>query len=270
MNQGAVLTFDVGNTRIKAGLFVSGRLRHTFSVRSTLDTAEAAFLRDHLQDESATTAFVSSVVPQATDRLCALLTNIGIVDTVVYRTGKQVFETVAASSSLLRGDALLTPETTGADRIFAALGARLHAPDSHLVIVTAGSAVTVNLVTADGEFRGGSIFPGFGLMAQALNRGTAALPMIDPHTGSATPSPIGTSTETAIRAGIYNAVLGGVERLIREMRQSLPADEPTHVFLTGGDAEFLRRGLPFSHRVRPHLVLEGLYHAGTSGLGSSA
>ena len=84
-------------------------------------------------------------------------------------------------------------------------------PDTPAVIVDAGSAVTVDYVDERGVFRGGAILPGLRLMAQALHDYTALLPVVTIDGEAAMP---GATTTEAIKAGVFAAVLGGVERLV--------------------------------------------------------
>ena len=140
------------------------------------------------------------------------------------------------------------------DRILSAVGALERTPDRHVIVVDSGSAATVNLTTKDRVFRGGAIMPGFRLMGVALHRGTAALPSV---TIDRRPPVLGDSTESSMSSGVYFAVAGGVDRLIRELVASLGGDQSA-VLLTGGDAELLSPGLTAPHTIVPHLVLEGL------------
>src|SRR5207249_4465914 len=72
--------------------------------------------------------------------------------------------------------AVAQPERVGLDRLFNAVAVNARrAPEAAAVVVDAGSAVTVDWVDARGVFRGGAIFPGFRLMAEALHRYTALL-----------------------------------------------------------------------------------------------
>src|SRR5439155_21245354 len=111
---------------------------------------------------------------------------------------------------------VVKPEHVGIDRLLNAVAARnrLMAAKS-IVIIDAGSAVTVDWVDKDGVFRGGAIFPGLQMMAKALHDYTAALPMVEDN--RSTPRHIlpGNSTESAIRGGVFWAVAGGIRALTR-------------------------------------------------------
>lgn len=148
-----------------------------------------------------------------------------------------------------------TPETLGADRIAAAIGAR-HIVKSRLLpescpdilIADIGTAATYDRVSADGHFVGGNIAPGIGMRLQALHQHTAALPKVE----SRGETPLwGTSTETALRSGAVNGVIA--EILFYRSLMENPV-----VFLTGGWAQRLASELPFEVITEPDLVSLGL------------
>ena len=147
------------------------------------------------------------------------------------------------------------PEQVGTDRLFDAVAANSRrAAGRGAVVVDAGSAVTVDWVTEDGTFAGGTFFPGVHLMALALHQYTAQLPLIDtPHELPAVP---GTSTRTAMAAGIVWATAGGIRAIVEQYtRQTTVAP---HVFLTGGDGPLLHTALGASTELWPNLTLEGI------------
>ena len=83
------------------------------------------------------------------------------------------------------------------------------------MLVDAGSAVTVDWLDETHAFRGGAIFPGLRLMAEALHDYTALLPRVT----IAVPVPElpGPSTVPAMQAGIFWAVVGGIDRAVRRL-----------------------------------------------------
>jgi type III pantothenate kinase len=117
------------------------------------------------------------------------------------------------------------PAQLGADRWAALIGARHTHPQACLV-VTAGTATTVDLLSANGDFLGGLILPGVDLMQASLARGTAQLPLAG---GRFMPQP--RCTVDAIRSGCLHAQAGAVERMFRQI-----AAEPGALCLLGGGA----------------------------------
>jgi type III pantothenate kinase len=150
------------------------------------------------------------------------------------------------------------PDRVGIDRLLAALAARRRAVPWPAVIIGVGTAVTVDLVDGSGVFRGGVIFPGPRLMADALHAGTARLPLVEADSIPGTEAP-GRNTADAIRAGIRAAVVGAAYLLVDLYAAAAPAP---WVFVTGGAAGGLGR-LDFGEGVQgtravPGLVLEGV------------
>ncbi|MCR4347992.1 MAG: type III pantothenate kinase [Sulfuricaulis sp.] len=143
------------------------------------------------------------------------------------------------------------PQQLGADRWAALIGVR-GLTGSAVCVVDAGTAVTVEALSARGEFLGGAIFPGLRLLRDSLAQGTEALPVV---AGNATDC-LGRSTEDGVAAGTLFGLVGAVERLIDEYRRNL--GEPMEIFLTGGDATALAAHLRVSVTPVPDLVFKGL------------
>ena len=149
------------------------------------------------------------------------------------------------------------PERVGMDRLAAATAAaRLRAPRRAALVVDSGSAITVDYISADGAFMGGAILPGLGLAARALHQFTDLLPLVPLGELSEPPPPLGTSTVTAIRSGLYWGAVGAVRELAE--RLSAGISPPPELFLTGGAGPHLARALPNPVRIVPHLVLSGI------------
>ena len=147
------------------------------------------------------------------------------------------------------------PARLGADRWAALLGAR-GLVESDCLVVSAGTATTIDRLSAAGDFLGGAILPGFDLMRRALAGNTAQLPLVS-GTIDLTP----TNTADAIASGCLFAQVGAIERLY-----SAIAGRPgACCLLTGGGAYLLAEhlGVPFQ-RVE-HLIPEGLRRFASAG-----
>jgi len=149
------------------------------------------------------------------------------------------------------------PDRVGMDRLVAAVAAnRLRDRERAAVVIDAGTATTVDAVSADGVFRGGVILPGFRMIARALAADTDLLPLVETSFLGAPPPAIGKSTEGAIRSGLFWGGVGALRHLIDHFRQELGQD--AQLYLTGGDAEQLCRWLDDRARFVPELVLAGV------------
>ncbi|MHC4858963.1 MAG: type III pantothenate kinase [Planctomycetota bacterium] len=155
----------------------------------------------------------------------------------------------------------LKPEETGHDRLANAAAAYERAGGA-AIAVDLGSAVTVDVVSGDGAFLGGSIAPGLSALAAGLASEAPALPRYD---GKPPPEALPVNTADAVRQGVLIGFAGLVDRLIDEAQWAAEGDAP--VFLTGGDAEAVAPHLVMNPgEPVPHLTLEGvrlLYHRAT-------
>lgn len=142
------------------------------------------------------------------------------------------------------------PESLGADR-YAGLVACWRRGQAPCVVASAGTALTVDALAGDGEFLGGMILPGLGLMRQALGQGTAGVAV---SAGAWQDFP--RSTGDAVETGLLTALAGAVEamrqRLVRE------SGREAAVVLAGGDADRLAGHLACPVSIDRNLVLEGL------------
>ena len=147
------------------------------------------------------------------------------------------------------------PEAVGIDRLLAA-GAAFRLGRGPVVVVDAGTALTIDLVSVGGCFMGGTIGPGLRAKATALASGTSLLPEVKLE---APPSVLGRDTRECIRAGVVFGAAGAVDRVVEELIAG--ADASPRVLLTGGDAPFLSPYLKSPHDSAPDLVLHGLAYA---------
>lgn len=138
----------------------------------------------------------------------------------------------------------------GADRWLAVLGARqLSAAD--VIVANAGTALTIEALTADGDYLGGLIVPGYRLMLASLAQNTANL---DRAAGQGCAFPQG--TEDALASGAIDALCGAIERL--QARLAAHTGRTPQLLLSGGDAALLLPHLPPATRMVDNLVIYGL------------
>uniref|UniRef100_UPI00272CC54B type III pantothenate kinase n=1 Tax=uncultured Duncaniella sp. TaxID=2768039 RepID=UPI00272CC54B len=147
-----------------------------------------------------------------------------------------------------------TPHTLGEDRIAAAVGAWSLFPGENSLVVDMGTAVTYDVVTADGHYAGGNIAPGISMELRALHEFTARLPLVPfpEEMPSLCRELFGRDTREAIALGAVNSVVAS----IYYYRSRLPKD--TVVVLGGGCGHHLASVCDFETRVDEHLVSKGL------------
>lgn len=141
------------------------------------------------------------------------------------------------------------PQRMGVDRWLAMLAARQRYT-GRLCVVDAGSALTIDIVAAEGRHEGGYIIPGPQLMERALLLDTDRVRFAETAEYALQP---GESTAEAVRHGIALAQAGAVT-----MALNLAGSEPLKSIFTGGGGQWLQRHLNYDGEYVADLVLDGL------------
>lgn len=144
------------------------------------------------------------------------------------------------------------PEKLGVDRWLAIIAAKAKDPSS-CVIVDCGSAITVDLVTSQGEHLGGYIAPGLRLMREALGTKTAAIKL--GQIGYPENDFPGRNTVHAIKSAELTMYAGLVDHAKAILRNYNNHD--ARLLVTGGDGEWLVSMLK-DGMYHEDLVLDGL------------
>ncbi len=247
-----LLTVDVGNTQTLIGVFEKERLEHEWRVstdpKRTADELALLFgeflqLADLSFSRQITGVAISSVVPKATQELREM--------TLRYFG----FPPVVVEPGVKTGIAILTdnPREVGADRIANAVAAHEMFPDSSAVIVDFGTAITVDAVSAEGQYLGGAIAPGVDTAASALFSSTAQIRRVQLLAPSAA---IGKTTVGAVQSGIMFGTAALVDGLIERVSEELDGD--VEVIATGGLAPVIIEHCKLIKRFDPMLTLNGL------------
>ncbi|MBE0663377.1 MAG: type III pantothenate kinase [Bacteroidales bacterium] len=145
-----------------------------------------------------------------------------------------------------------TPETLGKDRIAAAVAAWHAFPGKNLLVIDAGTAITMDLVTNDGNFVGGAISPGIDMRFKALHTFTGKLPLVKRKNIKYL---TGATTEESISTGVINGIAVEIDGIIDKYKLLYP--DLTIIF-GGGDSKFLHKRLKNSIFALPNPVINGL------------
>ncbi len=229
-----ILTVIIGNTNTRLCWFAGKKIVR----REIHRTTEAPHLD---RPGYLTGAAIASVVPEATPRWMTELEQLGISSPLIVTPRTRTGMLFRYRRSEL-----------GADRVCAAVGA-WRKSNSDVIVVDFGTAITVNVVAAEGVFIGGYILPGPDAMLELLQQTTAQLPRVNLHLR--TPS-LPCSTTTAINAGVVNAVVAAVERIINQVKDSTARSY--NVILTGGRAARFAPLLTTTATINPDLSSFGL------------
>lgn len=230
-----ILLIDVGNTRLKWACVEAGEWR----AQGALPTAEVAGLAEVLASHDPAWVGVCCVAGAAVR---------AAIEAMLAGRSAHWLAPVRAGHGI--SNRYARPDSLGADR-YAALIACLRRGDAPCVVLGAGTAVTVDALTGDGEFLGGMILPGVVLMRRALAGGTAGVPEAPGHWHE-----FPRATGDAVTTGVITAVTGAAEAMRRRLGSRLGRTVP--VIVTGGDAALLADHLAAPATIVSNLVLEGL------------
>jgi type III pantothenate kinase len=240
-----LLALDAGNTRVKWGVAGAGEWVATGAVATQRAAELAAVLKEVPRVQRAIASNVAGPEIQLElERVCLGL-----------GASLRVIRSEAVQLGVANG--YRDPSQLGSDR-WAALIAAHHAHAGHKLVVNAGTALTVDALTADGKFLGGIIVPGPALMRSSLDRGTAGLRSTE---GTFHALPLGTAD--AITSGAIQAAAGAVARMREAMAGAGAA--PTRIVLSGGAAHEIASHLPIGVVIHENLVLDGLVLIGRQG-----
>ncbi|UTA47438.1 type III pantothenate kinase [Simiduia sp. 21SJ11W-1] len=229
-----IVDVDCGNTRIKWRL--AGQVQSHAVSWQEFEAAGCQILS--LPKEGVRRIRLASVASKSAQLQAALGAAFGVeVERAIVQSG---------SAGLECG--YLKPSTLGVDRWLAALAAHHHWPGKPLLIVDAGTALTVDVVQG-GRFEGGFIGPGLGMMRAALYGGTAAVKVASLQAGM--PASPGSSTEAAVSGALLLMAVG----LVKEAQSRFAAG--AQLVFTGGDGRALQAAFAGADYV-PDLVLDGL------------
>lgn len=148
-----------------------------------------------------------------------------------------------------------TPATLGMDRLAACVGAAFMAPNQDLMVVDMGTAMTIDFVTARGEFLGGVISPGMSMRFKALHTMTQSLPFCykadsEPFSGPEDRL-YGSSTAEAIGRGV-------IQGMVMEIEGYAKKSGCETIFFTGGDSFYFAERVKCAIFANYELVIIGL------------
>lgn len=229
-----LIAVDQGNTRIKVGIFLGDSPPIVLTIPDQMD-----LLQEWLE--------------QSTDD------DILIVSDVSGQFSDTVFRSFQGQTMTLTKDLKLpfklnydTPETLGVDRLALAAGAQSLFQDNNVMVIDAGSCITMDLVTKDGQYQGGIITPGVQMRMRAMSEFTGKLPAIEPA-----PSMLNIGKTT-----VDCMLIGGVNGAIKEVESTITSWQSEYtdlkVVVCGGDGQYLVNASKSDIFAEPNLVLYGL------------
>lgn len=231
------LIVDIGNTLVKVFFFEGKKM----SFSQQIESAKRLKIFDILnQGHNIDKTIISSVVELNNgfyDKLKGFSRQLVILD---------------ENTKLPITNKYETRETLGKDRIAAAVGAYTIFPETNVIAIDAGTALTIDFISEKGEYLGGNISPGLSMRFKALNNYTSKLPLL----GKNDQFPlIGKNTNEAIVAGVQNGIIFEIDNYISEFKSKY---SDLKVILTGGDSFFFAHKLKNPIFAEPFLTAIGL------------
>lgn len=231
------LVIDIGNNRTKLGLFENANLVAKEVLSADQQTKILEWLTNH-QPKNTILSTVGQPLPVELEQQI--------------RTLSLYFIKLSQDTPLPIQSQYQTPETLGKDRIAAVIGASVHFPNEHCVIIDAGTCITYEVLHARKGYLGGNIAPGLYMRYKAMHEFTANLPLVENEEVLQT---IGYSTKSALQNGGQLGCLYEIEGFVADMELKIGQ---LNVILTGGDADFFAKKMKRKIFVHHNLVLEGL------------
>jgi type III pantothenate kinase len=239
-----MLLIDVGNSQIKSAIWLDNNwvMSRTLTYRNTNlhDQFDRLF-----QDYSSKTVFVSCVVENMKESLSEW-----------FQTRWSVQPVFVAAVNKMCGviNGYTNPETLGVDR-WLAMVAAYNKFKSSVCVIDCGTAVTVDVVDADGFHKGGLILPGLQIMRDSLFGNTSK---IMPAKGDLVE--LATNTQDAVESGCYQLLASGLDSICQ---RQLAAVSDLRIVMTGGDGEYISKKMQVDSVFIAMLVLDGLLLAAT-------
>lgn len=149
-----------------------------------------------------------------------------------------------------------TPETLGADRIAAAVGAYEEFPDGNTLVIDLGTCMTMDLIDESGVFHGGIISPGLTMRMKAMANYTDQLPDISTEWKDINSNELGKSTKECLFSGSFWGIIHEINGVVRTLEKDFTS---LNTILTGGDAHFFESKLKAHIFAGSKIVQKGLY-----------
>ncbi|MFT6077045.1 MAG: type III pantothenate kinase [Myxococcota bacterium] len=245
-----LLAIDIGNTNIVFGLFLGDKLIHKFR----LETSKSKSVEDYSID--IVELFLNKQVDCLKIAAVTLVSVVPNLNTTIEDAVQKFYggEVLVAGRNLklnVRVE-IKNKKEVGQDRLVNAI-AGYEKFGGDLIIADFGTATTLDVVGAEGEYLGGVIAPGIHLSLKALHDMTAQLPKIQVK---AQKNVIGKSTVEAMNSGIYFGYISLVQGLVEKIKSEL--NRPMKLVLTGGLSSLFGEALVTPEFIQHDLTLEGL------------
>jgi type III pantothenate kinase len=265
------LLIDAGNSRLKWGIYHQGRLKPGAVVnyqdgnlyQQLVEAWQSLVATNQRPDRVVLANVAGANITEALDRWRKDFQNsVAMLKGGTVKDGFQLTIVPIASQADAFGvkNAYRQPEALGADR-WAGLVAARHHIKGDVCIIDCGSALTIDVLAANGEHKGGIIMPGWEMMKTSLIMKTDGISEKVREKSQEKTTLLGCDTSEAIEAGSAAGCVGAIEYIVHQYQQETGTE--LQCILTGGAAPLLlpllnRQDMLTNLRYEPDWVLKGL------------
>lgn len=249
-----ILTIDIGNTNMEFGIYHQDVLKTNFRLVTNPNITSdeiglfvSEFFRVHrMPVEDIEDVVIASVVPQ-----------------VMFSVQNAMIKYLKKKPIII-GENIMVPmkvecyDSVGADCLVSGYAAFLKY-QGPLVVIDFGTATTFSVISKEGVYQGGTIFPGIKISMEALYQHTAKLPMVELSEPNCA---IGKDTVTSMQAGAIFGFVGATVYMVERLKEEMGGD--AYVVATGGLSSYIQNRTDIIDRVDKTLTLDGLYYTYTS------
>ncbi len=231
------LTIDIGNTRSKIAIFKQNEIIEAL----TEEELSVPVLKDILLKNPEINSVILSSVKDVDPEVIALL-----------KSKSHYFIDLNKDTLIPIDNLYKTKSTLGKDRLAAIIGANNIFPDTSVLVIDMGTAITFDFINNKNQYLGGTISPGMEMRFKALNQFTGKLPLLNKKEDY---NITAETTEDAIISGVQNGIIFETDSYINKLKERY---EDLKVILTGGDAIFFDKKLKNAIFVNLNLNFIGL------------
>ncbi len=229
------LVIDIGNTRVKAALFINNGIHKVFTYKEAGDDLYNDVKRFKIR------AIIVSSVRKLTSEDVDLWESLAPTIWLDHNTPLPLINDYH------------TPETLGRDRIAAVVGGRFLFPKGPVLCIDAGTCITFDVLTETNVYLGGNISPGIHLRYRAMDEFTDALPLV---TELEVDALFGKSTNDSMSTGVITGMSAEIDGMITRYEEAFPGIQTV---ICGGDARYFVNNVKKKIFANQNLVLLGLH-----------
>lgn len=254
----STLLIDIGNTRLKWAL-----------IESQKNVTQAAFISQGSFSENLSSSMIELCLQhswQLDHIICSSVVSIEQTN-LIQKAFKQnyphtLWKQINGLALIEKiSTAYINPEQLGSDRRAMIMAAQALFPQKNILIVSSGTATTLDIINAESHHLGGWILPGFSLMMNSLLQGTSQLTANTSSIESTDSIEIGLDTNSAINRGILASQIGAIE--VAKQYAEKKNIQLNLILFSGGNGKQLfnlqaQNNQNIKYQYEDNLVLKGL------------